>query len=204
MRCPRCLAGRSALRLGTKFRGACHGLPPGVPWPGFRGSFFKSLLRFRVAIGMLRTHRKAAIAEVRQILADGAFVHLHAQPHFKFLLQIHPPPAHHFMHRRIRPSLHQSRQSFLLAGTERALVSAGPPLAQARNTFGVVVVNPVAQGLPVHAAGLGRGLPVHPFEHQRDRQHPPHDQRVLLLLRKPAQVRRRQIKPGNRHSSRHR
>lgn len=79
-----CLAGRSSLRPGTRFRWACLWLPAGAPGPGCRESFFKSLLRLRIGVGMLRAHRQAAVAELCQIAANRALVHLDAKAGLQF------------------------------------------------------------------------------------------------------------------------
>jgi hypothetical protein len=59
-------------------------------------------------------------------------------------------------------------------------------------------MHPVPERLPVHAAGLRRGLPVDALQHQSQRQHPPRRLRVPAPRRRRPQLRRRQIRPCDR------
>ena len=150
---------------------------------------------------MLRAHRQAAVAQGFEVFADGALMHFNAELLLQDFLQIHPPPAHHSMHGRIGACFQQRDQGLPLCLAKRALVPAGPPLAKPANTLGIIVVNPIPERLPIHPAGLCCRASIRAFEHQRNRQHPPHDQRGLLLFRQLAKLPNRQIKPRNSNRS---
>src|ERR1700691_4959140 len=65
-------------------------------------------------------------------------------------------------------------------------------------------MDPVPQGLTVHAAGFGRGLAVHAIQHQRKRKYPTRRGTILLSARRLAKLRSRQIKSGDRYRRSHR
>lgn len=88
----------------------------------------------------------------------------------------------------VRPSQDQAFQFQHLLGQQRRRAALVADIAQACNTVLVVAVNPVPQGLPVHAASLGRQGSWVPVQHQRQRQQPP----GLLGIGRP---RRRRTKP---------
>lgn len=75
--------------------------------------------------------------------------------------------------------------------------AAGPASGgwRARKSLGVVAMHPVPQRLALHAAALRRPRPVHPIQHQGDRQHPPRRPPVLRLPRRRPQLRRRHVVP---------
>jgi hypothetical protein len=78
------------------------------------GSFFKRLLGFFVGLGMTRTHREPAVAQLRQQFADRAFMQRDTEASFQPVAQIHTPPAHYPMTSRIGPGLDQPGQFDLL------------------------------------------------------------------------------------------
>ena len=131
---------------------------------------------------MLWTYRKPAIAKLSQIPANAAFMHLDVKIVLQHLLQIYPPPAHHPVQRRIGAFLQQFDQGFAFDFAKRAFVATGAPFAEPGNALLVVMVHPVAQSLPVHAASLRRWTTTRPLKHQSDRQHASHNQRILLFL----------------------
>jgi hypothetical protein len=75
-----------------------------------RQSFFKRLLGFFVGLGMTRAHGEPAIAQLRQHLADRAFMQRDAEASFQLVAQIHAPPAHHPMTNRIGSGFNQLSQ----------------------------------------------------------------------------------------------
>jgi hypothetical protein len=99
--------------------------------------------------------------------------------------------------------LDKRRKSLPHLRRERALVVVCPAFPQACHTFGIVAVHPIPERLTLHAASLRRTLAVFAIKNQRDRQHPPHDQRVLLLLGLLAKLHGRHIKPRNLDCSGH-
>jgi hypothetical protein len=66
-------------------------------------------------------------------------------------------------------------------------------------------MHPVPQGLPVQAAGLGRGFSVNAIKHKRNCQHPSRRPRMLRLSRRQPYFCRHQILPRdlNSHPSLH-
>src|SRR5215211_5380210 len=62
-------------------------------------------------------------------------------------------------------------------------------------------MNPVAQGLPVHAADPGRLRSAHAVAHRRKRQEPAALPRVLRPPRQPPKLRRRIVRPHQHRRS---
>jgi hypothetical protein len=91
----------------------------------------------------------------------------------------------------------------LLLGRRQRRTAGAGPRAQAGNTALIVAVDPVPQGLPIHAAPLGCPLSRHTLQDQRDRQQPPYLGRLLTRTGRRAQLRRRELAPGHRHCRTH-
>jgi hypothetical protein len=72
-------------------------------------------------------------------------------------------------------------------------------IEQTRNTFGIIAVNPVPQGLSFHPRVACRLLATVTLQQQRDRQHPTCRNSVLRARRRPSQIRGRQLQPNNLH-----
>src|SRR5450830_1724119 len=145
-----------------------------------------------------------AVAELRQNLADRAFVQRDAEAPLQLVAQIHAPPAHHPVTSRVGARLDQPGQHRLLFGREFRLGTRWRQIVQPGQALGVVAMHPIPQGLPIHAAGFGRRLAIRPVEHQRKRQYPPRCCPVLLPARSRPESRCRHIKPSDRNRCTHR
>src|SRR5689334_99737 len=183
---------------GTRPRPARRGRArAGLPPPA-RRSLLERLLRRRVRLRVLGTHRQAGEAEPAQHLADRALVQPDREPRLEQGPEIDPAPAHHAVAVRIGALFDGRRQLGLLLGRETRPAPRPGPVAQARETLGVVTVDPVGQGLPVHAGRPRRLLPRGPLQHQRQGEHPPRRPRVPAPRRLAPQAARVQLAPRDR------
>ena len=170
-----------------------------------RRRFFERLLGLGVGFRVLRAHRQPAKSERGQLLAHGPLVHRDAEALLDPALQVDAPPAHHPVRggvgtlarhaRQFRPpSRARSRR-----GPRPSGGSTAPPALRRRSG------EPGPQRLPVHATALGRGLAVHPLQHQRERQHAPRRLGILRLRRRSPKLTRRKIRScdRNRHRNLH-
>ena len=134
-------------------------------------------------------------ADLAQDLAHGTFVIDHAKPLGDETLEVHAPPAHNPVHHPIRASLNDLGQFCLLVRGEAWPVALRPGVGQPIWAALVEAVNPVAQGLAVHAADA-RGLgPAHPIQDRGQRQQAPALAGVLGCGRKPTKLTGREIRP---------
>src|SRR5664280_2904353 len=118
-------------------------------------------------------NRLAAIAERSQKIADGAFVQFHAEKPFEFAGKVAAAPAHDLVASGVWPLLDEFDENRFLSGRQFGGPAAGLTIAQTREARRVVTMHPVAQGLAIHAAGLGCARAVSPVENHCKRQHPP-------------------------------
>src|ERR1035441_10503298 len=193
-----------ALASGTRFQRAYLWHGRGAARRPSRRSFFKCLLGFFIRLRMARAHREPAVVELRQNLADRAFVQRDAEAPLQLVAQIHAPPAHHPVTSRVGARLDQPGQLRLLFGREFRLGTRWRQIVQPGQALGVVAMHPIPQGLPIHAAGFGRRLAIRPVEHQRKCQYPPRCCPVLLPARSRPESRCRHIKPSDRNRCTHR
>ena len=161
--------------------------------------FLKAVLGLGIGLRMARAHREPAVAERRQILADRPLVQLDPERAAIRRSQVLPPPAHHPVHRRVGAGLQPGHEFGHLLGIEPPRPRRRPPVREPGEPLRVVAVHPVPQRLPVHPAGLRRGLPVDALQHQRQRQHPPRRLRIPAPRRRRPQLRRRQLRPRDRN-----
>ena len=144
---------------------------------------------------MVGPRLQACHPQPAQQLTHGPLMHLNLEPGLDLRPQVHAAPAHNVVLGKVRPGQDQGLQlPHLLAGQRRgaALVARVP---QALNAVRVVAVDPVAQGLPVHAARLRRKQTWVPIQDQRQRQQPPGLLGVRRARRRRAQPRAVQIIP---------
>src|SRR5450759_5683626 len=130
------------------------------------------------------------------------------------LVEKGPDPARHKVVRWRRcdlvasgvwPLLDEFDENRFLSGRQFGGPAAGLTIAQTREARRVVTMHPVAQGLAIHAAGLGCARAVSPVENHCKRQQPPRRRAVLLATGRRAKLYGRQIAPGDcnrRHRSR--
>jgi hypothetical protein len=130
-------------------------------------------LRRWVLLRMARPHRQAPEPEPAQHRADAALGQGHIEPSFDHAGQIHPAPTYHAVHGRVWPFANQIRHQSLLLRGEARFRPACHAVAEPADPFGIVAQDPVAQGLPVHAAEVAGFSPLIAFENQSQRQHPP-------------------------------
>ena len=135
------------------------------------GKFFKGLLGRRIAVGVLGTCGKTAEVELAQQLADRALVQRHAEALGDALAQVRASPAHHPIPLRVRPLLDPGGEFGLLRRREAGLAPRRGSVGQPRKPLGVVAVDPIAQGLALHAAAPGGLLARVSLEDEGDGQH---------------------------------
>ena len=104
-------------------------------------------------------------------------------------------PAHHPVHRDVRPGLDDLHQRRDLPRREPRRPPRPRPVHQPGDPLGVVAMHPVPQRLPVHPAAPRCRRPVRSLHHQRDRQHPPRLSRARRPTRQTPQLRGRRLLP---------
>jgi hypothetical protein len=119
---------------------------------------------------MERTRLDHRQAKLVQPLAHRALVHLHRKAPCDLALQVDAAPAHNLVPRRIRPRQHQGFQFRLLRVVQQGSLAGALARAQPLDPGRIVAMNPITEGLPIHA-GLGRcPLPRLPLQHHGERQ----------------------------------
>jgi len=98
---------------------------------------------------------------------------LHAEKPFEFADKVAAAPAHDLVANEVRPLLNEFDENRFLSGRQFGWPAAGLTIAQTREARRVVTMHPVAQGLAIHATGLGCARAVSPIENHCKRQHPP-------------------------------
>jgi len=144
-------------------------------------------------------------AQAVQQLAHAALVQGDAEQLGDPRLDVRAPPPDNLVCLQIRPFAYPARDLALLLGRQPPRHPAAVPVGKAGHPVGVVAVNPVAQGLAVHASQPRRVLALAPVQHQRQRKQPTGHGRVVRPSRKPPQVSRSVFRPRdpNRHASLH-
>lgn len=122
---------------------------------------------------MPRAHGEPTIAELRQNLADRAFMQRYTETSFQLGAQIHTPPADHPVARRIGSRLDPLGQFGELLRRESWLGTWRRQIVQAAQALGIVAMHPIPQGLAIHAAGFGRRPAIRTVQNHRNGQHPP-------------------------------
>ena len=159
------------------------------------GKFFERRDGLAVLSRVAWAGADVAEAELLQDLADRALVIGHPEALGDEMLQVDPAPAHDTMRGPIRTGLDQAGQFRLLVWRQAPRVALGPGVLQPVGTAFVEAVDPVAQGLPVHAADPCRVRPVHPLQDRRQRQQPSALVGVLRCYRKPTKLTGREVRP---------
>ncbi len=105
-------------------------------------------------------------------------------------LEVDPPPAHHAIGLRIWPVLDDPDQFRLLLGREAWCRSRVRSVGEAGEPFGIVAMDPIAQGLPVHPGRAGRVLPRGARHNQRQGEHAPRRLGIAAMRCLPPQIAR--------------
>ena len=137
---------------------------------------------------MARPRADVREAELLQQLSDIALVEHDPEPLSDDPLEVEPPPAHHPVLLTIRAGFDDLRELSQLLIREARLGTLGPVVDQALRTRGVEAMDPVAQGLAVHAADLRRRAAVHSLADRSQRQKPPTLVDVLRPTGEPAKL----------------
>jgi hypothetical protein len=98
------------------------------------------------------------------MLANRTLVHLNPEQFLELLLQIDPAPSNNTILRQIRLYFCKGGQLLTLIGCQSRRNARRLPVDQPIQAILVVAMNPIAQGLALHAAGLGRMGTVRPFK----------------------------------------
>jgi len=122
-------------------------------------------------------------------------VHGHAGHCLDPPLQVDAAPPHHPVPLRIGARLHQRGEFGPLVRRQPRRRAGRAAVGEPREPLGVVTMNPVPKGPPIHAAGLRRGRAVRALKNQRDRQHPPRRASVLRPPCRRTRPRWRQVLP---------
>ncbi len=121
-----------------------------------RGKFFKILQYRRVLCRVKGARADVGKPQSLQQPRHRAFVVMGAKMLFDPRFQINPPPTHHPVHLGIGTALRDRRQALQLRRRQLHGRPGQGVVHQAYRPFGVEAVNPVPQGLAVHAAKTGR------------------------------------------------
>ena len=121
---------------------------------------------------MARPCAHVRTAELLEKLADLARVLVDAEPLGDDPLEVHPPP-HDAVAFQVRTRLDDRGQLGQLIGRKTRRRTARLIVNEAVRTLRVEAMNPVAQGLAIHAPNLGRLAAIHSVANPRKRQKPP-------------------------------
>jgi len=164
--------------------------------PG-RRSFFKSCFGLRILLRMHRTRLQPRQAEFAEPGADRALMHLDRPAARHFRPQIRAPPAHDFMHPRIRSLDYQIAQLRLLRRGQKGFPARAFAGLQPIDPVRVIAVHPVAQCLAVHTVERRSLGPGPAFQHQCKSQDTANLSAIRASRRSHAKLRRRQVATCN-------
>src|SRR3954468_22745859 len=108
---------------------------------------------------------------------------------------VDPAPTHDPVHGPIRSGLDEAGEFSLRLGAEAGRVALGPNVLQPLGSVLVEAMDPVSQGLAIHAADAGGLCPVHPVQDRGEGQQASALVGVLRYGRKPAKLTGRKIRP---------
>src|SRR3954468_18194426 len=144
---------------------------------------------------MARAGADVRKADPVQDLAHGALVVDDTEALSDEVLQVDPAPTHDPVHGPIRSGLDEAGEFSLLLGAEAGRVALGPNVLQPLGSVLVEAMDPVSQGLAIHAADAGGLCPVHPVQDRGEGQQASALVGVLRYGRKPAKLTGRKIRP---------
>ena len=117
-------------------------------------------------------------------------------------LQIHPPPTHDAVPLRVRSLFDDALQLRHLLKRQPRLRPGMGSIVQTSEALGIVTMNPIAQGLPVHASVTCCLFTPMPLQHQRQSEHPPRRCSIPAAFGLLSQVAGTQLQPHDRHGHR--
>src|ERR1700733_3108282 len=117
-------------------------------------------------------------------LSDIARMKVDAEPLGDDALEVEPPPAHDPVLLTIRAGLDDLGELSQLLRRKARLGTLRPVVDEALRTQAVEAMDPVAQGLAVHAPDLRGAAAIHSIPHRSQRQKPP---ALVDILRPPGQ-----------------
>ena len=100
---------------------------------------------------MIPARLQAGQAQLVQPSGDGVPVGLHPEPPLHLRLQVHAAPANHAVDFRIGAGTHESQQLRPLQAAQSPRPARRAARHKALHALGIVAVDPVPQGLAVHA-----------------------------------------------------
>ena len=146
------------------------------------------LLRRGIGLRMARPHGNVAERQRLQDPPDTALIHRHEETRQDPIAQIAQSPAHDAIFGDIRTLADPSCELRLFLDSQlRGRTTAVWTIRQPGDPLLVIADDPVPQGLPIHAAGLGRRRPAVTLQHQCQRQKPPSDTGIGDTRRMSAQ-----------------
>jgi hypothetical protein len=122
---------------------------------------------------MTRTRTHVGEAELFQDRSDIALVKVNTEPFLDDGLQINTPPANNAIYLMIRSSLDDGSQFGSLFARQPGLDTSGMAVQKSFGAKLIEAMDPVTQGLPVHAANTCGIGPVHAINNRRKRQQTP-------------------------------
>lgn len=148
---------------------------------------------------VLRPHGHMAEPEPPQQGADAALGQMDAKAGLDHLRQVDPAPADDAVLGQIGTGADQRRQLGLMLRRQAGPGARRLAIRQPGQALLVEAMDPVAQGLTVHAAGLRRFGTAATLHHQRERQHPPCRVRILAARGRPTKACRVVLCPRDRN-----
>jgi hypothetical protein len=153
-----------------------------------------------VALRVARARRQAGKSEPVQDRAHAPLRQPDTEAPLDHGAKVDPAPAHHPVRRRIRPGFDDRGQFAQLFVVQPRPAPRQRPVEKPGQPFAIVAVNPVPQGLAVHAGALRCLGPTFPLKHQCQRQHPARCAHILRPHRLPAQLRCRKLRSRDLNS----
>src|SRR4029450_300283 len=160
----------------------------------------ESLLLCRIALGVLGTRRKLAQPPLLQDPPDRALGHLDPKTRSDPGFEIEAAPAHHPILDRVRPRLDEAIELGKLVLCQKRRAPRARAINQSFHPLGIVAINPVPQGLPVHGRHPRRLLPRGALQKRSQRQKAARLLHIANLPRLDAQIVSRAIPPRDLHN----
>src|ERR1019366_1038155 len=114
---------------------------------------FNNGLRRWISLGIVRPHRKAAIAELRKKLAHRALVPVQPEILLQPIAQIGSPPPDNLVRAGLRTRLDQRCDRLPWFGGKLRRTARRLPVLQTRKALRIIPVDPIAQRRAIHSRG---------------------------------------------------